>query len=298
MKRHVFAGLAAGIALASWLVPAGAQQDFSDVSIKSTHVAGKVYMLEGRGGNIGVSIGEDGVLIVDDQFALLSGKIREAIEKLGPGKLKFVLNTHWHADHVGGNPSFGKEATIVAHTNVRKRLTTKQELFGRVVEPMEKDGLPVVTFDQSLSIHFNGEEIKVLHFPRGHTDGDSVILFTGSNVVHMGDHLFAGTFPFIDLEHGGDVEGFTRNVERLIEQLPADMKVIPGHGPLGTIDTVKTFHRMLVETTDVVRKSIALGKSLAEIQTEGVPAEWQGWGAGFIPTDRWLETIHKSLTRK
>src|SRR3989304_852420 len=137
-----------------------AQQDFSGVEIKTTLVAGKVYMLEGRGGNIGVSVGSDGILIVDDQFAPLADKIKAALAKLGSDKPKFILNTHWHGDHVGGNPHFGRDGTIIAHTNVRKRLIVKQELFGQPVEPLPKEGLPIVTFNEWLTVHFNDEEIR------------------------------------------------------------------------------------------------------------------------------------------
>lgn len=277
--------------------PAWAQQDFSDVKIKTTHVAGNIYMLEGRGGNIGASVGPDGILIVDDQFAPLADKIRAALHELGKGKLKFVLNTHWHGDHTGGNPEFGPEAPIIAHTNVRQRLSHEQDLFGRKSKPLPKEGLPVITFDESLSVHFNDEEIRVIHFPHGHTDGDSVIFFTKSNVVHMGDDMFAGMFPFVDLDHGGDVVGLAENVAKIISKLPADVKIIPGHGPISTLDDLKTFHRMLVETTDTVRKGVAAGKTLGNIKKEGFAKQWAPWGTGFIKTDRWIETIHQSLTK-
>lgn len=274
------------------------QQDFSKVEIKSTKVAGNVYMLEGSGGNIGVSVGPDGILIVDDQFAPLADKIKAALKSLGEGKLKFILNTHWHGDHTGGNPVFGMEAPIIAQTNVRKRLATGATVLGQDIKPAPKEALPVITFDQSLSVHFNGEEIRVIHFPHGHTDGDSVIFFTNSNVVHMGDDFFAGRFPFVDLASGGDVEGVTKNVGDIIAKLPAGVKIIPGHGPLSTIDDLKLYHRMLLETTDIVRKKMAAGKTLDQIKAEGLPDEWKTWGTGFIKTDFWLEIIFNSLKAK
>jgi len=276
---------------------ASGEQDFSNVVIKATHVAGAVHVLEGSGGNVGVSAGPDGILIVDDQFEPLADKIRAALARIKPGKLKFVINTHWHGDHTGGNVVFGPEAPIIAHTNVYKRLATEQQLFGRVIKPLPPEGLPVVTFDDRLSIHFNGEEIKVVHFPRGHTDGDCVVFFTDSNVVHMGDHVFAAAFPFVDLDHGGDVEGLTKNVEEIIMRLPADVKIIPGHGPLSTLGDLKTYRDMLKETTEFVRVGIAAGKSVDELKQAGVPEKWRGWGAGFINEDRWIETVHKSLSR-
>ncbi|HZH32429.1 MAG TPA: MBL fold metallo-hydrolase [Pyrinomonadaceae bacterium] len=273
---------------------AGAQQDFSKVQMKATKVSGNIYMIEGAGGNIGVSAGADGLLIVDDQFAPLADKIRAALKEINPGQLRFVLNTHYHGDHTGSNPIFGREATIIAHDNVRGRLAVEQTVRGRKVPASPREALPVITFNQSVSIHFNGEEIRVIHFPAGHTDGDSVMFFTTSNVVHMGDHFFAGRFPFVDLEHGGTVEGLTRNVSDIIARVPADVKIIPGHGPLSTLDDLKLYRRMLTETTAHVRQGMAAGKTLDQLKTAGLPAEWKTWGTGFINTDAWIETIFNS----
>lgn len=288
------------LALCLAVTAASAQQDFSKVEVKATKVAGNVYMLQGAGGNIGVSVGADGILIVDDQFAPLADKIKAALKTLGEGKLKFVLNTHWHGDHTGGNVAFGPEAPIIAHDNVRKRLATEQksEFFKHTVPASPKDALPVITFGQSLTVHFNGEEIRVIHFPKGHTDGDSVIFFTGSNVVHMGDDFFGGTFPFVDLESGGSVEGLTENIAAILGKLPPGVKLIPGHGPISTPDDLKLYHRMLVETSAVVREKMKAGKTVAQIKAEGLPEEWNSWGKGFIKTDVWIEIIHRSLSMK
>jgi cyclase len=279
---------------------ASAQQtDFSKVQIKVTKVDGNVYMLEGSGGNIGVSVGPDGILIVDDQFAPLADKIRAALRGLGEGKLRFILNTHWHGDHTGGNVVFGPEATIIAHDNVRKRLATEQklEVLKMTTPASPKEALPVITFDQSLSVHFNGEDIRAIHFPHGHTDGDSVIFFTKSNVVHLGDDFFAGgRFPFVDLESGGSVEGLTKNIAELITKIPPTAKLIPGHGPISTLEDLKNYHRMLVQTSEIVRQKMNAGKTLEQIKSEGLPDEWKSWGTGFIKTDAWIETIYKSAT--
>ena len=276
------------------------QPDYSKVQIKATKVAGNVYMFEGAGGNIGVSVGDDGLLIVDDQFAPLADKIRAALKGIADKKLHFILNTHWHGDHTGGNVSFGPEATIIAHDNVRKRLSTEQKstVFNRTTPPSPKEALPVITFDKTLTVHFNGEEIRAIHFPQGHTDGDSVIFFTSSNVVHLGDDFFAGRFPFVDLESGGTVEGLVRNIGEIITKIPEGAKLIPGHGPISTIDDLKNYHRMLQQTTEIVRQKIAAGKTLEQIKSEGLPEEWKPWGEGFIKTDRWVETIYRSLTAK
>ena len=286
MKRLAYTIVAASaifLSIAAW-----AQMDFTRIKIQTLHVAGNVYMLKGAGGNIGVSVGPDGILLVDDQFAPLAEKIRNALKELSDEPLRFLINTHFHGDHTGGNVVFGKEAPIISHTNVRKRLQ---------MESPSKEGLPVVTFDDSLSIHFNGEEIRVIHFPNSHTDGDSVIFFTESNVVHMGDLFFSGRFPYVDLNNGGDVEGLIKHIEQLLTELPPDVKLIPGHGPLSDIDDLKTYHRTLVETTEVIRDQIEAGKSLDEIKAAGLPKKWRSWGAGFISTGRWIEIVHRSLAK-
>jgi cyclase len=276
------------------------QTDWSKVQIKATKVAGNVYMLEGAGGNIGVSVGPDGILIVDDQFAPLADKIRAALKTLGDGELKFVLNTHYHGDHTDGNVAFGPEALIIAQDNVRKRLSTEQvsKFFKRTTPPSPKEALPVVTFSHMASIFFNGEEIKLVHFPRGHTDGDSVVFFTGSHVVHMGDNFFNPRFPVVDLEAGGNVLGMTEAVGAILGRLPAGVKIIPGHGPLSDTEGLKAFHRMLTETTDIVRKKMQAGKTLEQIKAEGLPEEWKSWGNGYIKTDTWLELVYNSLAAK
>jgi glyoxylase-like metal-dependent hydrolase (beta-lactamase superfamily II) len=267
-----------------------AQRDLSNVQIKATPVAGNIHMLEGSGGNIAVSTGPDGVLIVDDQFAPLAEKIAAAIEKLDQGPIKFVLNTHWHGDHTGGNAHFGKKASIVAHANVRKRLADKSDT--------PKEALPVVTFGDSASVHVNGEEIKLIHLGPGHTDGDSIIHFTKSGVVHMGDLFFNGRFPFVDLGSGGDVAGLLKCVETVLQKIPADTKIIPGHGALGTRADLEKYRDMLVETTSLVKKAIADGKSVADVKAAGLPEKYKEWGTGFINTSRWLEISYNSLSKK
>jgi len=294
--RKACLGALLGLGLAG--LAAAQDRDFSKVEIKATPVAGKVYMLEGAGGNIGVSVGSDGLLIVDDQFAPLADKIRAALKLLSPGPLAFVLNTHWHFDHTGGNEAFGSEATIIAQENVRRRMEKGQSLKGEQIAPAPPKALPVITFGESVAVNFNGEEIRVLHYPHGHTDGDSVIFFTGSNVVHMGDEYFAGRFPFVDLESGGSLAGLTENIEKVLEKLPADVKVIPGHGPLSTKADLQGYLDMLKETTAHVRQRIEAGKDLKAIQAEGLPEKWKEWGSGFIKTEDWIALVHGSLTGK
>ncbi len=299
MKQVMYCGVWLGVLVLSASLGL-AQQDFSGVEVSATPVNGAVHILRANpaAGNIGVSVGADGLLIVDDQFAPLADKIQAALSGLADGPLRFILNTHWHGDHTGGNATFGQRAPIIAHTNVRKRLMTEQNIGGRAIPAAPPAAWPVVTFDESVSIHFNGEEIRVVHFPRGHTDGDSVVFFTGSNVVHMGDHFFAGGFPFVDLDSGGDVEQFTANIATVLDQLADDVQVIPGHGPLSNKDELRAYHRMLVETTDIVRQRIAAEQSLEQITRAGFPDEWKDWQAGMISAERWIAIIHRSLTRQ
>lgn len=284
-------------AAAAPTAPAAAQQEAEEVEIEVTHVAGDVYLLEGRGGNIAVSAGPDGVVMVDDQFEELAPKIRAAVDTLAEDGLSFVLNTHWHGDHVGGNVVFGREAPIVAHENVRGRLATRQVVRGDTVPPEPPEALPVLTFERSVNLHLNGGPIRVRHFPEGHTDGDAVVFFEDDGVVHMGDHMFAGRFPFVDLATGGSVQGYTRNVAAVLDTVPDDWAVIPGHGPLTDVEGLRAFHDMLVETTAIVRERMERGMSLDEVREAGLSEEWSSWGQGFISTGQWLETVYRSLER-
>jgi cyclase len=269
--------------------------DVSKVEVNLIPAGGKVTMLIGLGGNIAVSAGEDGLLMVDDQYEEMAPKIRAALASLGDGKLKLVINTHWHGDHTGGNKVFGADAPIIAQTNVRRRLSTDQTVLGNKVPASPKVALPVITYDQSVAVHWNGEEIKVVHFPHGHTDGDSIIFFTGSNVVHMGDDFFNGTFPFVDLGSGGSVQGLIDNVTKALTMISADTKVIPGHGPLGTRADLERFRDMLVETTNIVRQRLQAGETLEKMQAEGLPEKFKPWGAGFVDAKRWIQVVRDSL---
>ncbi|HYP52986.1 MAG TPA: MBL fold metallo-hydrolase [Pyrinomonadaceae bacterium] len=271
------------------------QLDFAKVEVKTEKAAGSVYVLFGAGGNIGVSAGPDGVLIVDDQFAPLADKSRAALKPLSPGQLRFVLNTHFHFDHTHANPVFGREALLGAHANVRRRLATETTVLGQKYPPLPKEGLPVITYDTTVSFNFNGEEIRVVHFPAGHTDGDSVVFFTSSNVIHMGDDFFAARFPFVDLDNGGSVEGLTRNIAEVIAKAPAGVKIIPGHGPLSTVEDLRAYHSMLVETTELIRARLRSGRTLEQAKAEGLPDKWREWGTGFVNTQDWIGTVYRSL---
>ena len=272
---------------------ASAQRNFDNVEIKAAKVAGSVYMLTGAGGNIGVSVGDDGIVIVDDQFAPLAPKIKEALRGITTQPYRFVLNTHFHGDHTGGNEAFGREAPIVAHTNVRKRLRS-----GSGQTPAAPAGaLPIVTFDANMMIHLNGEDIRASHFPNGHTDGDSVIYFTQSNVVHMGDHFFNGLFPFIDTNSGGTARGYLSNVEYVLQTLPAGAKIIPGHGPLADRAALERFVEMLRGTTAAVKEAIAAGKTVEQAKADKILHKWQSFNWDFISTDAFIDVLYKEYGR-
>lgn len=273
-----------------------AQQDLSKVEIKVTKVAGSVYLLEGAGGNIGASAGEDGIVIVDDQYAPLAPKIKEALRSFCDKPVRFVINTHHHGDHTGGNEQFGETAPIIAHTNVRKRLSTSRVSGESTIPPRPTVALPVITFEDQLSVHFNGEEIRAIHFPSGHTDGDSIIYFTGSNVVHMGDDFFAGRFPFIDIDGGGNVKGLIRNVEKVLSGISADAKIIPGHGPLATPADLRLYATMLKETAAIVENGIKAGKSLEQLKSEKALARYESFAWQFISADRFMEMLYRGLS--
>jgi glyoxylase-like metal-dependent hydrolase (beta-lactamase superfamily II) len=269
-----------------------------DVTVKITKVNGNVYMLQGRGGNIGAIVGDDGILIVDDDYKAVSEKLRDALKELGTAVPRFIFNTHWHGDHTEGNQFFGKDSIIVAHANVRKRLSQVNTIFGQAVQPYPSFAWPMVTYDESISIHFDGDEVRAVHYPNGHTDGDTVVFFTKANVVHLGDDFFAGRFPFVDLDSGGSVQGLINNLSALLTRIPADAKLIPGHGPVSTIDDLRTYRNTIVETSKIVQDAMKKKKNLDEIKKAGLPEKYKDFGTGFIKTDAWIESIYKSYSKK
>ena len=267
----------------------------------------KISMLIGAngftGGNIGVLTGNDGLLLIDDGLASALDGIKLQLAELKTcdtcGDVKFLINTHWHGDHVGGNSHFGEQgAVIIAHENLRKLLSAPQtlEFYGVTYDAYPDEALPVVTFEDSIYLYFNDETLQVIHLPNGHTDNDSMVYFVESGVLHLGDEFFNGMFPFVDLDHGGSVQGLTRNIEDVLDRFPEDTKVIPGHGKLGTMNDVKIFHEMLVETTKIVQAQINDEKSLEEIQNNGLPEKWQSWEKGNIKIPIWIEFIYNDLT--
>lgn len=276
-------------------------RDFSKVQIKVTKVAGNVYMLQGAGGNIGASIGEDGIVVVDDQYAPLADKIQAALKGITALPVRFIINTHYHEDHTGGNAYFQKQAPIIAHDNVRKRLESGGDAGngGSVhfdAKPAPKEALPIITFDHDVTVHLNGEDIRALYFPAGHTDGDSVIFFPKSNVVHMGDDFVTYGFPFIDVDSGGSIDGMIDGVEKVIAQVPADVKIIPGHGPISSVADVRLYLDMLKGTREAVAKAIKDGKTLDQMKQAKLLDAWKKYAGDMINADAFLETIYNSLT--
>jgi len=278
------------------------QEDFSKVTIKTTKLAEGLYMLEGAGGNIGVSVGDDGVIVVDDQFAPLTPKIQEAISKISPKPIKFVLNTHWHGDHVGGNENLAAAgAVVIAHDNVRKRMSSEQfiEIMKRKVPPSPPKALPVVTFTSDITLHLNGEDIHVIHMDPTHTDGDSVVVFPKAKVVHMGDCYMTISYPFADMSSGGNFDGFIGTSEKVVGMTDASFKIIPGHGPVSNRAELKSWHDMLAEIRASVKKQVDAGKALAAIQKEKPTAKWdEKWGQKFIKGDQIVEFAFASVTGK
>lgn len=269
-----------------------------DVQVKTTKVNGNVYMLQGRGGNVGALVGMDGILIVDDDYKAVGEKLAAALKLLGSETPRYILNTHWHADHAEGNEFFGESSTIVAHTNVRKRLSQVNTLFANKIPPAPVIAWPVVTYTESMSIYINDEEVRAVHYPNGHTDGDTVVFFVKSNVVHLGDNFFAGRFPFVDLDSGGSVQGLINNIAAQLKQIPADAKLIPGHGSVSTHDDLSKYHQTLSETARIVQDGMKKRKSLEDIKKAGFPEKYKEWGSGFIKPDSWIETIYKSYSMK
>lgn len=293
MTRRLWCVLAMSLVALS----AGAQErDFSKVEIKVQKVAGSVFMLQGAGGNIGVSAGDDGVLVVDDEFAPLVPKIRAAIKGISDEPVRFVLNTHYHGDHTGGNADFARTSTVIAQDNVRERLEQGvRRLIGRPVPPAPREALPIITFDHSLTVHVNGEDIRALHYAPGHTDGDSMIYFPKANVVHMGDDFVTYGLPFVDVAAGGSLLGMIKDDREAMAGLPDDVKVIPGHGDLSTKADVLKFVDMLADCVRLVDAARKAGKSLAQMKAENVLAKYDALGQGFVKTNDFIELIDDEL---
>ena len=291
------------ILVAAWAGAASAQQDFSKVQVKAALVAGNVYMLTGAGGNIAAVVGPDGIVIVDDQYAPMADKIRAALKGVSDQPVKFVINTHYHDDHAGGNAAFSSGATVIAQDNVRSRLASGVVLGNggsmRVeAKPLTGGALPVVTFGHDMTLHLNGETIRAVHAPHGHTDGDAIVYFPRANVMHTGDLFVTYGFPFIDISGGGSSRGIINGLETALRTVPADVKVIPGHGPVSTATDVRNFIQMLKETRAAVAAGVKAGRSLPQLKADKVLEPWKSKASGFVTADLFVETLYNELTAK
>ena len=297
--------------IAAWMLacalgtalPAAGQRDWSKVEVGTTKLAEGVYMLTGVGGNMGLAIGEDAVFLIDDQYAPLTEKVQAVIARLTPKPVRFVLNTHWHGDHTGGNENLGKAgAIVVAHENVRRRMSSEQfsDFTKSATPPSPRAALPIVTFSGGMvAFHLNGGELRAIHMPNAHTDGDTVVHFVGADVIHMGDIFWNGMYPFIDVSSGGSVEGTIAGCDRALALTGPNTKVIPGHGPLGTVAELRAYRDMLATVSGRVRSQLAAGRSVAEIAASDASAEFDAkWSTRFIPGKRFLEMLAADLARK
>jgi cyclase len=298
MNKVASLALAAGFTVLVLTPFSSAAEEQPSVSV--TPLKGPLHLMQGRGGNVVVSIGDDGVLLVDDDYAPYAPAYQQAIAKLTESDIepRFVLNTHWHGDHTGSNAFWGERgAVIMAHTNVRRRMSTRQEMkaLDRVVEPGPKVALPVVTYGDSLAVHFNGDDIEVQYYPRGHTDGDSVVFYSRENVVHMGDLFFKDAFPFVDIGSGGDVFGYAANVKALLARVDDSTLIVPGHGSLANKADLARFHQMLITTSAIVKSALEQDMAVEAIINRGLGEEWASWGKGFIDESMWIRTIAASV---
>jgi len=286
---------------ALFLATPAAAQDYSKVEIKTTKLSDTAYMMTGAGGNLGLSAGSDGVFLIDDQFAPLSPKITAAIAQVSDKPVKFLLNTHWHYDHTGGNENFANAgAIIVAHENVRKRMSSEQfiEFMRQTIPASPKAALPVVTFASTVSLHLNGEEMRAIHMPRAHTDGDAVVHFLGSDVIHMGDIYFNGMYPFIDTTSGGTPEGVVAACDQVLKIVGEKTRVIPGHGPLSNKAELAAYRDMVADVSKRVRSMVDSGKKLEEIVAAKPSADYDAkWGKGFIAPDKFVEMLAMNVLK-
>ena len=291
----LLAAVGAGVAAAA--AAAQQQSDWSNVEIRVERVAPGVAVLFGRGGNIGLSYGADGNVLIDDQYAPLTERILAAVRSVDPDPVRFVVNTHWHGDHTGGNENVGRTgAVIVAHDNVRRRLSLGQMLRGSQVPPAAPGALPVVTFSDDLTFHLNGDDIRVHHVAHAHTDGDALIHWTRANVLHMGDTYFNGMLPFIDLESGGSVHGYIAAVEEGLSIANPQTVIIPGHGPVATRANLQAYRDMLVELSGQVLRELRADRSLDQVKALRL-ADRYGRPTDFITPDAFIETLYRDLDR-
>lgn len=275
-----------------------AQAQQAPPKIELIPVAGPVTMVQGGGGNIGIVADDAGLVMIDAMFERVAAGIRDAVKALpGGDRVRFLVNTHWHSDHTDGNKAFGPAAVIISHENVRALVEKDQSLMGGTTKALPAAALPVITFSDTLTLHAGGQAVRLVHFPRAHTGGDTVVFIDGLKVVHMGDMFFNGMFPFLDVANGGDIDNWVRDLDTILAGLPADAKIIPGHGPLAGVAELKAFRGMLVASADLVREQMKAGKTLDVIKAAGLPPDLKAWAKGFLTPAQWLELVYRSLEK-
>jgi cyclase len=308
-----------GILLAAASLAAAQEQDFSKVEIRTTALTDGLYVLQGSGGNMTASVGADGVLLVDDEYAALADKIRAGLRGLGGNgsggstsggnaagdrPVRYVINTHYHYDHTGANANFAHDgAILIAQDNLRARLKSggtagNGGAISREIPPAEAAALPQVTFDRQLTVHINGAEVRAVHYPNAHTDGDSIVFFTRMGVVAMGDIYVRYGFPFIDINAGGTVQGMIAACEDVLAHVPADARIVPGHGEIAGVADLREYLQMLRDTSAAVGAALKAGKTLAQMKHEGILKTWSERYSppkAFVDTDAFTETLYNSL---
>ncbi len=293
--KHLVALLAFAL-----VINASAQTNYDTVKIRPLKITETIYMLKGAGGNIGFLKGEDGALIIDNQFGPLSGKIAQAVVEEGGGEIKMLINTHIHGDHTGGNDNFKKwGVTIVAHDNVRERMMKEGKVRDRVVPPRDKAAWPVVTFPDRMNIHWNNEDLELYHFNTGHTDGDVIIKFAKANVIHTGDMFVRYGYPFVDTNSGGGINGFIATLDQMLKIMDDNTKIIPGHGELATKKDVQAFRDRLVEIRDGVAAALKKGTKTEDIANLPIASKYDAdWGKGFVKGKDFVMMVAENLGKK
>lgn len=267
---------------------------------KTQALTENISMLRGKGGNVGILSGDQGILMIDDDYENMTPALQNALTQFGgEDKLTYIINTHWHGDHTQGNKHFGHKAQIVAHDNVRERLLTSQEikLFNMKTQPYPEHALPSITYETAMTLHINGETVEIIHLPGGHTDGDSIIYFKNANVIHLGDHYFNGFFPFVDVQNGGSVERMAENIGKVLAMIDDKTVIIPGHGPVSNRAELTEYKAMLEGTSAEVAAMRAKGMNLGQMQVEGLNDKWKPWTGGFLSEQVWIGIVNSSLEK-
>jgi cyclase len=263
-------------------------------------VSGPVYMIQGTGaGNIGIISDPSGVIVIDSMMANSADQVRAALKAVpGGSKIRFLIDTHWHSDHTDGNTALGPGTTIVAHDNVRPLLEKSQTLMGQPTKVLPVEALPGITYADKLTLYSGNLPVRLVHYAHAHTNGDTVVFIDKYKVLHTGDMFFNGFFPFLDVDNGGDIVNWVRQLDAILAKLPADIKIIPGHGPLAGVAELKAFRQMLSDSAKIVSDQIKGGKTLEQIKAAGLPASFAPWTkGGFLTTPQWLELVYRSLKK-